>query len=51
MEALAHPFRRRVQIQEGRIAFAAMNHRFEERQFGDNELPFFELSKMGLRLL
>jgi len=28
-----------------------MNHRFEERQFGDNELPFSELSKMGLRQL
>ena len=30
---------RRVQIQKGRIAFAAMNHRFEERRIGDNELP------------
>ena len=34
-----HPFGRRVQIQKGRIAFAAMNHRFEQRQIGDNELP------------
>ena len=34
-----HPFGRRVQIQKGRMVFAAMNHRFEERQIGDNELP------------